>query len=71
MNAYKCDRCGDLYEKKAVEALNKISEIYGKRVCGITFDCVNQYYDIDLWPDCIAEFEKWYVSGAVVKELMK
>lgn len=57
--------------KKAVEALNKISEIYGKRVCGITFDCVNQYYDIDLCPDCIAEFEKWYVSGAVVKELMK
>lgn len=71
MQAYKCDRCGGLYEKKAVEVLNKISEIYGRRVRDIAFDCVNRYHDIDLCPDCFAEFEKWYVSGAAVKERMK
>lgn len=71
MRAYKCDRCGGLYERKAVEVLNKISEIYGRRVCGIAFDCVNQYCNMDLCPDCLVEFKKWYENGAAVKERMK
>uniref|UniRef100_UPI003FEF2BEF hypothetical protein n=1 Tax=Eubacterium sp. TaxID=142586 RepID=UPI003FEF2BEF len=71
MQAYKCDRCGGLYQERPVEALRKISRICGRQVCGIAFDCVNQHYDMDLCPDCLAEFEKWYASGAVVKELMK
>lgn len=71
MQAYKCDRCGGLYAKKAVETLNKISEIYGRRVRGIAFDCVSQYYGMDLCPDCLAEFKSWYENGAAVKEQMK
>ncbi len=71
MQAYKCDRCGGLYAKKAVEALNKISEIYGRHVYGIAFECISRTYSLDLCSDCLAEFKAWYESGAAVKEQMK
>lgn len=71
MQAYKCDRCGGLYQERPVEALRKISRIWGRQVCGIAFDCSNRAYTLDLCPDCLTEFKSWYENGAAVKEQMK
>lgn len=71
MQAYKCDRCGGLYEKRSAEALNKISKIFDNGIYGIAFAFAYNYYDLDLCPNCLAEFEAWYENGAAVKEQMK
>lgn len=56
MNAKKCDRCGKLYEDE-VPKLTKIGKI---NIYGIAWElnCHNSF--IDLCPDCLNDFKKWF-----------
>lgn len=71
MNAYKCDRCGGFYEDDSPKVLRRITEIYGRQVHGIAFNCGNNAYTLDFCPDCLTGFKEWYESGAAAKEQMK
>lgn len=51
MNAYKCDRCGKLYEKEARSIL------YVKRIT-----TGNGQWQ-DLCPECTKSLDKWWKAG--------
>ena len=56
MNAYKCDRCGKLYEKKQ----------YNRRICVTDTPCSTVGLK-DLCKDCQNELEKWFYRESEVK----
>lgn len=59
MNAKKCDRCGKLYEYEEPK-LTKIGKIGKIDTYGIAWElhCYNCF--IDLCPDCLNDFKKWF-----------
>lgn len=71
MKAYRCDRCGEFYDKDAYSAMDRVVKLpYGSdaevEVVGIS---TKYLYDkcpvalIDICPKCIEELKMW-LSGA-------
>lgn len=56
MEAYKCDRCGRLYEKQTESRL-----FIGK--CKPKDDTGPRWREQDLCPECKKSFEKWWKFG--------
>lgn len=56
MYAKKCDRCGKLYESKTPE-FTQIGNIYAY---GIAWELHTTNCFIDLCPDCLNDFKKWF-----------
>lgn len=53
MNAYKCDRCGKLYERQGKSSIFNVT----KR------DSCYGTYQQDLCPECAEALEKWFKAG--------
>lgn len=55
MKAYKCDRCGKLFEPYKYQKTSNFLNI--TRNPNITGDC------LDLCPNCNAELQEWVANG--------
>lgn len=56
MDAKKCDRCSKYYD---FDTRTQI-EIKGKKTYGIAWELYHTASFIDLCPDCLIEFKKWF-----------
>lgn len=56
MDAKKCDMCGKFYESEP----SKIIEIGYKKTHGIAWEIHNTFLAIDLCPDCLKDFKRWF-----------
>lgn len=63
----ECKRCG---KPVKYELGGKTTKIGTDFVCGLAWVFKYNKKQIDLCPDCLAEFKAWYESGPVVKERM-
>ena len=55
MKAYKCDRCGKLFEKYPNQGTNKF--------LNITTNPFNTGYCLDLCQECNGELQRWFMNG--------
>lgn len=61
MEAKKCDRCGKLYEQ-GVPKMTQIGKTY---TYGIAWELHYTNSFIDLCPDCLNDFKKWFEMEAI------
>ena len=61
MKAYKCDRCGELFEKQHLTVLDELAAGINKIVRKDRFRFVvcDIKENVDLCPDCTASLIKW------------
>lgn len=64
----ECKRCGKPVRYELGGRTTKIGTDF---VCGLAWVFKYNKKQIDLCPDCLAEFKAWYENGPVVKERMK
>lgn len=63
MRAYKCDRCGKLFEKYKNQGT---SEFYN-----ITRDPCSSGDCLDLCPNCNAKLQDWVANDDAIKEILE
>lgn len=65
MNAYKCDRCQDLFDKTVEMRANSVRCEYRNMYIGAGIMCSTR---LDLCPSCKESFSNWFCSAGLDKK---